>query len=146
MKYIIMILCFGISSVSAIEPVKFKDALWNQVESVSKTDYKSYVEKAGGNAGDHKGWKKTVDEVFRKLSENSGNPAFHLEYAILKEKTFNAAAFPGGQFVIHSGLLDALDRMVQERKGLSESSPDFAKYRAHYLAPVIAHELGHFYN
>ncbi|HNO27022.1 MAG TPA: M48 family metallopeptidase, partial [Leptospiraceae bacterium] len=115
-------------------------------ESLSRADYKSYVEKAGGNAADYNGWKKIVDEVFRKLSENSGNPAFHIEYSILKEKSFNAAAFPGGQFVIHSGLLDSIDRMVQEKKGTPESSPDFAKQRAHYLAPVIAHELGHYYN
>lgn len=144
---LILILLLGVNSVYSIESVKFEEALWSQVQALSLADYKKEVKAhKGGEVKEHKDWKKTIDSVFKKLETNSGNPNTNLQYSILKDSSFNAFAYPGGQFIIHTGLLDEMDKMIAKDTGAKSDSDEFLKFREAYLAPVIAHELGHYYN
>ena len=131
------------NSILPLESVKFEEARWGQVQALSAADFKKSKKE---EVKDHKDWKKTIDTTFQKLKSNSGNPSFEFEYAIIKESSFNAFAFPGGQFIIHTELLDEMDRLIQKDTSSKPNSEEFKKYRELYLAPVIAHELGHYYN
>ena len=145
-KIISIILLFCIlpaNTVLPLESISFEDALWSQVQALSLADYKKSLKE---EIKDYKNWRKTIQTVFQKLKANSGNANFELHFAILKDVSFNAFAFPGGQFIIHSGLLDELDRMIVKDTGSKPESTEFFKYREAYFAPVIGHELGHYYN
>ena len=48
---------------------------------------------------------------------------FESQYSIIKDDAFNAFAFPGGQFIILSGLLDELDNQIIKETG---SKPEHA--------------------
>ncbi len=135
------------NSILPLESVNFEEALWSQVQALSLADYKKNIKDSpGGEVKDYKNWGQTIATVFQKLRSNSGNVNFELQYTIMKDSTFNAFAFPGGQFIIHTGLLEEMDKLIQKDTGSRQESSDFTKYREQYLAPVLAHELGHFYN
>lgn len=134
---------FGNNSILPLESVQFEEALWAQVQALSAADFKKSKKE---EVKDHKDWKKTIDTVFQKLKSNSGNPGFEDQYAIIKDSSFNAFAFPGGQFIIHTELLDEMDRLIAKDTSSKPNSEEFKKYRELYLVPVIAHELGHYYN
>ena len=114
-----------------------------QLEKESTEVYKEYV-KAKGNLEDHKGWKKVIDLSFAKLITASGKESFNLQYAIIKDDSFNAGAFPGGQFIIHVGTLDALDKKIESTQKDKTESLD--NKRESLLAAILSHELAHYYN
>ncbi len=121
-RFITIILLAGTTvSIYPLETVPFEEALWSQVQSLSAADFKKTVKE---EVKDHKSWKKTTDETFHKLLTNSGNPNFDLQYAVIKDPSFNAFAFPGGQFIIHTELLDELDRLIQKDNSIKPNSPE----------------------
>ena len=134
------------NSVMSLESVNFEEALWSQVQALSLADFKKNIKESGGEVKDHKNWVKIINKVFQKLKSNSGNADFESKYSIVKDDSFNAFAFPGGQFIILSGLLDELDNQIIKDTGTKPNSSDFENYREIYLAPMLSHELGHFYN
>ena len=121
-RFITIILLAGTTvSIYPLETVPFEEALWSQVQALSAADFKKTVKE---EVKDHKSWKKTIDETFHKLLTNSGNPNFDLQYAVIKDPSFNAFAFPGGQFIIHTELLDELDRLIQKDNSIKPNSPE----------------------
>jgi predicted Zn-dependent protease len=134
------------NSISPLESVNFEEALWSQVQSLSLADYKKHAKDLGGDIKEHKNWRHTIDATFQKLKSNSGNTIFESQYSIIKDDAFNAFAFPAGQFIILTGLLDEMDNQIQKDTGSKSNTPEFERYREIYLAPMLAHELGHFYN
>ncbi|MCB1141498.1 MAG: M48 family metalloprotease [Leptospiraceae bacterium] len=133
-------------SLNAYEPIHFENHLWNQIQKLSAEDYTKYVKTYYKVKGDYKKWRPSIESVFKRLSENSGNPGFPIEFEILADSSFNAFAFPGGQFIIHSGLLDELDRVIKENTSTNPGTPDHSRQREELIAPILAHELGHYYN
>jgi tetratricopeptide (TPR) repeat protein len=94
-------------------------------------------------------WQEPLEAAFLRLSRYSGEKGFQIRYAILNTGEFNAAAFPGGQFVIFKGTLDFFDQVLQMYSGktLDQIPPAQLKVmRQNLMAPIIAHELGHYYN
>lgn len=142
----IVILLLTANSVLSLESVNFEEALWSQVQAISLADFKKNLKESGGEVKDHKNWVKTINKVFQKLKSNSGNANFESQYSIIKDDAFNAFAFPGGQFIILSGLLDELDNQIIKETGSKPNTPDFENHREIYLAPMLSHELGHYYN
>lgn len=145
LEYVILFLGLA-NSIFSLESVKFEEALWSQVQSLSITDYKKQAKDLGGDIKEYKNWRRTIDTTFQKLKNNSGNPNFESQYSIIKDDSFNAFAFPGGQFIILTGLLDEMDNQILKDTGSKPKTPNFERYREIYLAPMLAHELGHFYN
>ena len=114
-----------------------------QLEKESAEAYKEYV-KAKGTLEDHKGWKKVIDLSFGKLMTASSKESFNLQYAIIKDDSFNAGAFPGGQFIIHVGTLDALDKKIESTQ--KDKTEFLDSKRESLLAAILSHELAHYYN
>ncbi|MEM7184496.1 MAG: M48 family metallopeptidase [Spirochaetota bacterium] len=107
----------------------------------SKKSFDSFVVSYGGKVKDYKGWNSIIAKTFAKLQKHSGFGLFPLEFAVLRNRHFNAATFPGGQFVIHTGTLDFLDTKIT-----STSKPAIAQERENLIAGILGHELGHYYN
>lgn len=118
-----------------------------QMNKESKLIFDAYVKNAGGKIEDHKGWKVPVESAFTKMMKASGKEAFNLEYAVVANDSFNAAALPGGQFFIHTKTLDLLDEKIDAYRK-EKSIPDSKKseYRENYIAAILSHELSHYYN
>ena len=64
-------------------------------------------------------WEAVVLAVFTRLTENSGESAFTLTVKIVKDPSFNAMCFGGGQFVVNSGTLEFFDAVINGRSGRS---------------------------
>jgi tetratricopeptide (TPR) repeat protein len=113
----------------------------------SKVWYENMVNQYGTvSPGD---WQEPLVAAFLRLSLSSGEKGFQIQYAVLKAGEFNAACFPGGQFVIFQGTLVILDRIIELETGksLNEIPPEELKViRENLISPVLAHELGHYYN
>jgi hypothetical protein len=114
-----------------------------KLEKESAEAYRDYV-KAKGTLEDHNGWKKVIDTCFAKLIAASGKESFNLQYAIIKDNTFNAGAFPGGQFIIHVGTLDFLDKKIGAI--LKDKKESVDAMRESLLSAILSHELAHYYN
>lgn len=144
MKIVFQILCVSyFLSVSGLyaEDLNYDAELALHVQRVSETGYKNYVKNSGGGEKDHNGWREVISSTFRNLSDKSGHESFPIIFSIIKNNDFNAFAFPSGQFIIHTGALDYLDREVGN---LPEKEKQIA--RANYMSAVLAHELAHYYN
>lgn len=116
----------------------------NQIEEKSEEAYGEYVSSHNGALKDYNDWKSVLEKIFTQLMDASGREAFKLKYSILQDKEFNAAAFPGGQFVIHTAALDRIDLESKQKAGNDDKA--YKSYRENYAAGVIAHELAHYYN
>jgi tetratricopeptide (TPR) repeat protein len=93
-------------------------------------------------------WREPLEAAFLRLSRFSGEKGFQIQYSILNTEDFNAAAFPGGQFVVFKGTLIFLDRVIElySGKSLTQIPPaELQVMRQNLIAPIIAHELGHYY-
>lgn len=119
----------------------------DQLRKESEMFYSDFINDSGGKLSDHNGWKKVIDSVFLKLMKASGKEPFALEYAIVKQDSFNAMSLPGGQFIIFSNALDVLDQKAEVYRN-KDKAPDSQKelYREYILSGLIAHELAHYYN
>ncbi|MBK6608772.1 MAG: M48 family metallopeptidase [Leptospiraceae bacterium] len=114
-----------------------------KLEKESAEAYRDYV-KAKGSLENHNGWKKVIDTCFAKLIATSGKESFNLHYAIIKDNSFNAGAFPGGQFIIHVGTLDFLDKKIGAI--LKDKKESVDAMRESLLSAILSHELAHYYN
>jgi Zn-dependent protease with chaperone function len=133
--------------LAAADPVTVDTELLAYVQRQSAVWYDSYTTQHGVvEPGD---WQEPIESVFLKLANSSGRPGFEINYAVLEDKDFNAACFPGGQFIIHVGALRTLDRIIASQAGtpLARIPPQALKQRReNILAPILAHELGHYYS
>jgi hypothetical protein len=87
--------------------------------------------------------------AFQRLTAASGYPGFNAEVCLIKNDAFNAATFPGGQFLIFTGTLQRIDQEAQSyiKQGkLKNNATDINNFRENVLAAVFAHELAHYYN
>lgn len=120
--------------------------LWDYIRRQSGIWYEACLSRQG--AVDPGEWREPIESAFLRIADNSGEPGFSISYAILKDEEFNASCFPGGQFIIHKGTLAVLDGIIRRRTGTDPARMDPAKLssaRESLLAPIIAHELGHYY-
>lgn len=127
------------TNVSGVRSL-YEDTL-NQLSELSKEQFDSFPNKIK----DHKGWKSIIDKGFKKLTLNSGKPPFPIQYAIINNSSFNAGAFPGGQFIVFTGTLDTIDSRIEAevKKNKKLKSSDL---REGYIAAILSHELAHYYN
>ncbi|MGA2641432.1 MAG: M48 family metallopeptidase [Spirochaetia bacterium] len=105
-------------------------------------------EKAKTGTVDPGPWREPIESAFLRIGNSSGRPGVSIQYAVLKDASFNAACFPGGQFVINAGTLLILDAVIQSQTGMALASIDSKKLqimREALIAPIIAHELSHYY-
>lgn len=108
--------------------------------------YEQEIQRVG--TADPGPWQAPLESSFLRLANSSGQPGFSIQLAVLNDTSFNAACFPGGQFVINAGTLGILDSLIEANTGTPVAKMDGKKLRAlreSLIAPVIAHELGHFY-
>lgn len=122
--------------------------LWEHLQRRSQAWYEQYVQ-ANGGAVDPGDWKLPIENAFIKIANASGHTPFRIQYSVIKPDSFNAGAFAGGQFVIQVGALRALD--LQASAAMQADGPmggilGIQYYRERAIAPVLAHELAHFYN
>ena len=126
-------------------PKKVDTTLYSHILRRSITWYQNYVKSIGG-CRKSKSWDNVLKSVFQRLMNASGSPSFKIQYCITPSMQFNAAAFPGGQFIINIGTLKYLEKKVQlaiKGKKKKESSN---KIREQYIVGILAHELAHYYN
>lgn len=118
---------------------------FNQIMVESENDFKGLKNKDIKEYSKFNGWRIAIENAFVKLTLNSGRPTFQWEYIILDDNSFNAAAYPHGKFLIHSGALDIMDKQIsKEFKNSTESEKN--EYREYFIAGVLSHELAHYYN
>ncbi len=122
--------------------------LWEHLQRRSEVWYTQYQSQNGGEipAGD---WKEPIDKAFIRISKASGNKPFNLVYTIVNNNSFNACALPGGQFIIHSEVLKVFDTWASaamKKNGAAGKLRGIQYYRERLLAPLLAHELAHYYN
>ncbi|WP_455383108.1 M48 family metallopeptidase [Salinispira pacifica] len=127
-------------------------------QSVTDTELQSYIERQseiwfeqelkGTGTIDPGAWKLPIESAFLRIANSSGRAGARFSYAVLKARDFNAACFPGGQFVINAGTLQTLDAVISSRLKTVIDRIDGRRLqtlREALIAPVIAHELGHFF-
>ncbi|HPS57271.1 MAG TPA: M48 family metallopeptidase [Spirochaetota bacterium] len=122
---------------------KNEDEISTYIIRQSRISYNQYVAQHGTVSDPQ--WEEAVVTVFTRLIVSSGERGFDVQVALIKDPTFNACCFPGGEFIINSGTLDAFNAIIRKE---TESKPgiDAQALRENLIAPVIAHELGHYYN
>jgi Zn-dependent protease with chaperone function len=143
---VIFILAFLVIPWLSAQQTDADMELQSYVARQSAVWYGQEVAKAG--AVDPGTWKEAIESAFLRIANSSSQPGFSIQYAVLKDNSFNAACFPGGQFVINAGTLQLLDTVIQNNAGGALSSIDPRKLqvmRESLLAPIIAHELSHYY-
>jgi predicted Zn-dependent protease len=123
------------------EEISFDTELFSQIQRTSEVSYKNYIKSFGGEVKDHNAWREVIVNTFRKLSEKSGHESFPIIFTIIRNNDFNAFAYPNGQFIIHTGALDYIDKEIG-------SLPEKEKFifRANYISAILSHELAHYYN
>ena len=121
--------------------------VWDYICRQGLQQFQGYLQTHGNI--DPAEWKQPIESAFIRLSGYSGEKQASFTYAVTGDENFNAACYPGGQFVIHKGTLDILDSYIEVKTGKQRDTIDpaeLSKLRESMLAAVIAHELGHFYN
>ena len=123
------------------DDISFDSELFAQIQRTSDVSYKNYIKGSGGEVKDHNGWREVIVSTFRRLSEKSGHESFPIVFSIIKNNDFNAFAYPTGQFIIHTGALDYIDKSIG-------SLPEKEKFliRGNYISAILSHELAHYYN
>ena len=106
-------------------------------------------------AVDREDWKVPLKHAFEQILKASGHNSMPFDrkgmirYTIIDAAAFNAAALPNGHIVINSGTLDQMDAMSKEKMksdGKVGINKGLNYYREHIVAPLIAHELAHYFN
>ena len=107
------VLFFSIlTSVLYSEEISFDSELFSQIQRTSEVSYKNYIKSFGGDVKDHNGWREVILTTFRRLSEKSGHESLPIVFSIIRNNDFNAFAYPTGQFIIHTGALDYIDKEI----------------------------------
>ena len=121
--------------------------IWSYIVRQGQAQFERDVQ--GRGKIDPGSWKVPIESSFLRLARSSGEKGFTITYAVIKDQSFNAACYPGGQFIIHEGLLSILDYLIEQSTGKPVDRLDpkvLASTRESLLAAVVAHELGHYYN
>jgi hypothetical protein len=141
----LLVLLSAYINIGAADKPDVDSELWEHLQRRSTVWYQKYLQSNGVvDPGD---WKGPIEATFQRLAGASGKPGFSMQYSVINNQTFNAAAFPGGQFIIHIGALRIFDSIIQREAGSAQIDPvTLSGLREKKLAPVIAHELGHYYN
>jgi Zn-dependent protease with chaperone function len=138
----------GLSLIQAQSTATDADTeLWSYMLRQSQIWYENMIKQYGMVDPDE--WKEPLEAAFLRLSRFSGEKGFHIQYAVLNTGDFNAAAFPGGQFVIFLGTLTFFDQVITLYSGKEINKIPAAELkvlRENLIAPIVAHELGHYYN
>lgn len=116
--------------------------LQNYIERQTKISFDDYL-KAKGTVSNPE-WEQVLRTIFTRLTYYSGENAFSATLAIVNDSSFNAICFGGGQFAVNTGALQFFDDVINRRS--DRATLDLQRERELLMAPVIAHELGHFYN
>ncbi|MEM7181877.1 MAG: M48 family metalloprotease [Spirochaetota bacterium] len=138
----LFLLCWFSYPLLAKDSVRFERELAAFVNEYSEKMFLQYLEDKKV-VTDYKGWKTTIDQTFAKLMLHSGFPSFVHTYKIIQDSTFHANAYPAGQFIIHTKVLQRIDEEIAKQKQHTLSN---SKFREYYLAGILAHELAHVYN
>lgn len=143
-KFIFILLYFFTANAGlyADKLLGYQKALSKYILNLSESDYKSYKQK-NIILKKYKGWRKIIDRSFFRLSHFSGFITTKIDYAIIKNRHFNAFSYPGGQFIIHTGTLDEIDKEI-DKKNKNGTERDIE--RELYISGILAHELAHYYN
>ena len=123
------------------------DELWLHLQRRSAAWFSAHVKQKGRiDPGD---WRAPLEAAFLKLVRTTGHDILNYEYAVVNDPDFNAFCLPGGHFIINSGMLNLLGERaarLMERDGERGKKLGASWYREREIAPVIAHELGHYVN
>ncbi len=146
---VIWLLCgSGLTLLSAQSTESDTDIeLWSYMLRQSQVWYENMIKQIG--VADPGEWKEPLETAFLRLSRFSGEKGFHIQYTVLNTEEFNAAAFPGGQFVLYLGTLTFFDQVIEiySSKSLDQiPAAELKVLRENLIAPIVAHELGHYYN
>ncbi len=119
--------------------------LWNYLQRQSKLSWDIETKKGVVDRAD---WSLPIETAFVRLARASGQPRFKIQYAVLSDNiNFNASAYPGGQFIITNKVLMDLDEFInKETSGKVLDATALSFFREQLIAPIIAHELSHYYN
>lgn len=117
----------------------------NYSESLDNTELslENYKKDSDGIVLDYNGWNAILQRVFKKLA-----PQSIVLTQIIKKKSFNMAFFPENYFLIHTDTLDILDKELPifQTENLSlKDCNDKNSCRELMIAPLIAHELAHYF-
>lgn len=88
-------------SLLAEKILGYKKALSNYILNLSEMEHKNYKE-SNTVLNNYKDWKSILDRTFYRLAQSSGLSNFKIEYSIIKNPSFNAYVYPGGQFILHT--------------------------------------------
>lgn len=127
------------------DKIDIDEELWSYIKRQSQIWYDDYVSWSGMYAPD--GWELPIRRAFEKLVQSCGEQDFEVQWSVIDDYSFNAACFPGGQIIINIGALDFLDDVIRnEYTGKSGRIGEerMARLREQFLAPILAHELGHY--
>ncbi len=142
-RKITLLLIAGLVSVFSMAGADVKeDEIQAYIARQTEISYKDYVSSRGVVSSPE--WEAVITTAFTKLTSNSGERVFKVSISIVRDTSFNAMCFGGGQFVINSGALDFYDAMINKRS--DRSKLDLQLERELLVAPLIGHELGHYYN
>ncbi|RPJ05753.1 MAG: hypothetical protein EHM28_11465 [Spirochaetaceae bacterium] len=121
--------------------------LWEYLLRQSKGWFESYTNRYG--IASMPEWQGPLESAFKKLLATGMETSLAHRWVIVKDTSYNASSFPGGEIVINSGMLKELDRIIARKHNIStgtSSSAQLQMFRENMIAPILAHELGHYYN
>ena len=105
-----------------------------------------------GQVEDFNGWSAILQKTFKNILEYSSLRSNYYKILILDADCFNAEANANGQILVYKGTLSAIDKRIEE-KYLQAETKDRNKFclslevcRENLIAPIIAHELAHFFH
>lgn len=116
-------------------------------------DYGNYLSwNSPAQIEDWNGWNTILQKTFKSILEYSSLRSNYYKILILDADCFNAEANANGQILVYKGTLNAIDKRIEE-KYLQEETKDRNKFclslevcREKLIAPIIAHELAHYFH
>ncbi len=120
----------------AYDLAHWETKLWEQILAIADSEFKAEVKKSGGRLENYKDWAPVLERSLSRLARESGIDRDKLQLAVISDSKINAYSFSGGQILLTTAILDAIDLEIQRKgsKGLD---------RELWINAVLAHELGH---
>jgi hypothetical protein len=116
---------------------------YTEIEDNLSLSLDNYKKESNEVVVDYNDWNPILYKVFKKLA-----PGSKISFYIVKQDSFNMAFFPENEFLIHTGTLDILDRellRLDSEFSFLRTCSDKNYCRELMIAPIIAHELSHFF-
>ncbi|MBN1525898.1 MAG: M48 family metalloprotease [Spirochaetales bacterium] len=146
-RFFILLMLFFFTMPVFSETIAPEDELWTYLVRQSSQWFAQYT--SSSRSGSARDWKEPVQRAFDKLTKNGPEPGTCHKWAIIQDPSFNAACFPGGEIIINEGVLSFLDQIITDKKTFHSEKIDsmsLSQLREELIAPILAHELGHYYN